>query len=109
MQFSTAFKPTSSSTAAPPPSQAPTVRLDKLLSNLGYGSRKAVTEMIKEGRVTVQGQVERDSSQAVGSPSTHTASQICASFILVCISSPFLFQARQAHDYFLWSFFFFCG
>eukprot|EP00667_Euglena_gracilis_P014145 EG_transcript_14641 len=44
------------------PTKAPTVRLDKLLSNLGYGSRKAVTEMIKEGRVTVQGQVERDSA-----------------------------------------------
>lgn len=37
-------------------------RLDKILANMGYGSRKEIKSMIKDGVVTVNGQVLRDSS-----------------------------------------------
>lgn len=42
-----------------PPSAPGAVRLDKLLANLGYGSRADVKMMIHRGWVHVEGQVER--------------------------------------------------
>jgi len=41
---------------------APSVRLDRLLSNLGYGSRKEVQSLIRRGRASVAGQIEKDPS-----------------------------------------------
>lgn len=38
------------------------MRLDKLLSNLGYGSRKQVTILLKQGRLSMDGQIMRDPS-----------------------------------------------
>jgi 16S rRNA pseudouridine516 synthase len=35
-------------------------RLDKILSNLGYGSRKEVKELIKGGAVEIDGKIEKD-------------------------------------------------
>jgi 16S rRNA pseudouridine516 synthase len=37
-------------------------RLDKILSTMGYGSRKQVKELVKSGSVTVDGEVIKDSS-----------------------------------------------
>ena len=37
-------------------------RLDKILSNLGYGSRKDIKKIIKEGRVQVNKETIRDNS-----------------------------------------------
>ncbi len=37
-------------------------RLDKVLSNLGYGSRKEIKSIAKKGKVTVDGVVVKDSS-----------------------------------------------
>lgn len=39
-----------------------TVRLDKFLASAGYGSRKDIKKLVKEGTVTVNGEVTRDSS-----------------------------------------------
>ncbi|MBM7649680.1 16S rRNA pseudouridine516 synthase [Bacillus ectoiniformans] len=36
------------------------MRIDKILSNLGYGSRKEVKKLLKSGGLTVNGQVEKD-------------------------------------------------
>lgn len=44
----------------------PTERIDKLLSRLGYGSRRDVRQWIKQGLITFEG-------QALRSPSTHVA------------------------------------
>lgn len=44
------------------------MRLDKLLANSGYGSRSDVKELVRKGRVTVNGTVVKDGSVAV-SPS----------------------------------------
>lgn len=41
-------------------SRAPTARLDRLLANLGYGSRQAVRHMIANGAVTLDGERLRD-------------------------------------------------
>ncbi|KGG80314.1 pseudouridine synthase [Caloranaerobacter azorensis H53214] len=38
------------------------IRLDKILSNLGYGSRKDIKKMVKSGLVKVDGEVVKDSS-----------------------------------------------
>ncbi len=38
------------------------LRLDKILSNMGHGSRKEVKQLIKEGAVEVDGKVVKDSS-----------------------------------------------
>ncbi|WP_427340109.1 pseudouridine synthase [Caloranaerobacter sp. DY30410] len=38
------------------------IRLDKILSNLGYGSRKDIKKMVKSGLVEVNGEVIKDSS-----------------------------------------------
>jgi 16S rRNA pseudouridine516 synthase len=40
-------------------------RLDKLLANVGIGSRKEVKQLIKSGRVTIDGSVQKDSSSYV--------------------------------------------
>lgn len=37
-------------------------RIDKVLANLGYGSRKEIKKMCKDGEVTIDGQVMKDSS-----------------------------------------------
>ncbi len=36
-------------------------RVDKILSNLGYGSRKEIKAMVKKGMVTIDGEVIKDS------------------------------------------------
>ena len=38
------------------------IRLDKLLSNMGKGSRSEITKIIKSGKVTVNGKVIKDPS-----------------------------------------------
>lgn len=38
------------------------MRLDKLLANMGYGSRKEVKQLLKQKAVTVDGEVVKDSS-----------------------------------------------
>ena len=43
----------------------PTLRLDRLLGNLGYGSRKEVQALIEGGRVVLDGTVEDDPGQRV--------------------------------------------
>jgi 16S rRNA pseudouridine516 synthase len=40
-------------------------RLDKVLSNLGYGSRKEIKEVLKQGKVEVDGILAKDSSMKV--------------------------------------------
>lgn len=41
------------------------MRLDKLLANMGYGTRKEVKQLLKQKGVTVDGEVVRDSSYHV--------------------------------------------
>ena len=41
---------------APPP-KAPMARLDRLLANLGYGSRREVSALVARGQVTLDGVV----------------------------------------------------
>jgi len=41
------------------------VRLDKLLANMGYGTRKEVKQLLKQKGVTVDGEVVKDSSMHV--------------------------------------------
>lgn len=41
----------------------PTMRLDRLLANLGYGTRKEVQSLIEGGRVILDGEVEDDPAQ----------------------------------------------
>lgn len=40
-------------------------RLDKILSNMGYGSRKEIKEYAKEGRIKVNDEIAKDSSLKV--------------------------------------------
>lgn len=40
-------------------------RLDKVLSNLGYGSRKEIKALVKSGAVTVDNQVVKDSGMSI--------------------------------------------
>lgn len=47
--------------SAPPTS----LRLDRLLANLGYGGRKAVQQMVRDGLVTLDGAVLEDSDQRI--------------------------------------------
>jgi 16S rRNA pseudouridine516 synthase len=47
------------------------VRIDKLLSNLGYGSRKEVKQLLKDGAVKVNDTIVRDAKQHVD-PNTET-------------------------------------
>lgn len=46
-------------------SKAPTARLDRLLANLGYGSRREVVALIRDGRVVLDGAVVKDSGARV--------------------------------------------
>ena len=41
------------------------VRLDKLLANLGYGSRRDVNILVRNGKVTLDGAVLKDSEQRI--------------------------------------------
>ncbi|AXH99501.1 rRNA pseudouridine synthase [Sporosarcina sp. PTS2304] len=45
------------------------MRLDKLLSNTGYGSRKEVRQLLKKGMIRVNGTVVKDPAQHVDSES----------------------------------------
>jgi 16S rRNA pseudouridine516 synthase len=47
--------------SAPPTS----LRLDRLLANLGYGARKAVQQMVRDGLVILDGQVVEDADQRI--------------------------------------------
>ena len=47
----------------PPVSKVQTARLDRLLANLGYGSRKEVQWLVAEGLVTLDGAVLPKSDQ----------------------------------------------
>lgn len=46
-------------------SKAPTVRLDRLLANLGYGSRKEVQALARHGHVLIDGEHVRDAEQRI--------------------------------------------
>jgi 16S rRNA pseudouridine516 synthase len=46
-------------------SKAPVLRLDRLLSNLGYGTRREVQQLIWAGLVTLDGEVIDDSDQKI--------------------------------------------
>ncbi len=46
-------------------SKAPTVRLDRLLSNLGYGSRREVQDLIEAGYVLVDGDAVIDGDEKI--------------------------------------------
>lgn len=48
-----------------------TVRLDRLLANMGYGSRKEVKKWLKAGVVTVNGQVIREGQTKVDPAEDH--------------------------------------
>jgi 16S rRNA pseudouridine516 synthase len=41
----------------PPPDKRPTARLDRLLANLGYGSRREVQSLVAAGLVTLDGEM----------------------------------------------------
>jgi 16S rRNA pseudouridine516 synthase len=46
-------------------SKAPTLRLDRLLANMGYGSRREVQQLARAGRVTLDGAVIEDADQRI--------------------------------------------
>lgn len=46
-------------------SKAPMARLDRLLANLGYGSRREVTSLVRDGRVVLDGAPLKDSGQRI--------------------------------------------
>ncbi|MBI5940196.1 MAG: rRNA pseudouridine synthase [Caulobacterales bacterium] len=46
-------------------SKAPTLRLDRLLANLGYGSRREMQALARNGRVTLDGTPVRDADRKV--------------------------------------------
>lgn len=46
-------------------SRAPTLRLDRLLANLGYGSRREMQALARNGRVTLDGTPVRDADRKV--------------------------------------------
>lgn len=47
-----------------------TLRLDKVLSNFGYGTRKEIKQIVKEGAIKVDGVVARDSGMHVDPKNT---------------------------------------
>ena len=49
-------------------SKTPTVRLDKLLANLGYGSRREIEQMARAGDITLDGAALTDATQRVATP-----------------------------------------
>ncbi|MDO8296479.1 MAG: pseudouridine synthase [Caulobacter sp.] len=46
-------------------SRGPTLRLDRLLANLGYGSRREMQALAKNGRITLDGEPLRDADKHV--------------------------------------------
>jgi 16S rRNA pseudouridine516 synthase len=54
-------------------SKTPNLRLERLLANLGYGSRREVQQLVWAGRVTLDGEVIEDSDQRIAV--THDLSQ----------------------------------
>ncbi len=46
-------------------SKTPTLRLDRLLANLGYGSRREVQQLVRAGLVKLDGAVIEDSDQRI--------------------------------------------
>lgn len=46
-------------------SKAPSLRLDRLLANLGYGSRREMQALAKNGRITFDGEPVRDAEKHV--------------------------------------------
>jgi 16S rRNA pseudouridine516 synthase len=46
-------------------SKMPTLRLDRLLANLGYGSRREVQQLVRAGLVTLDGKAVEDSDQRI--------------------------------------------
>jgi 16S rRNA pseudouridine516 synthase len=46
-------------------SKAPTLRLDRLLANLGYGSRREVQQLAAGGRVVLDGEAIRDAERRI--------------------------------------------
>jgi 16S rRNA pseudouridine516 synthase len=44
---------------------ANTQRLDKLIANFGYGSRKEVKALLKKGEIRVDGQIEKDGTRHI--------------------------------------------
>ena len=49
-------------------SKVPTVRLDKLLANLGYGSRREIEQMARAGDIILDGVPLTDAAQRVAAP-----------------------------------------
>ncbi|OCA92205.1 pseudouridine synthase [Pseudobacillus wudalianchiensis] len=47
------------------------MRIDKLLANIGHGSRKEVKQLLKAGAVTVNGEVIKDAKQHVDPTNDH--------------------------------------
>ncbi len=85
-------------------------RLDRLLSNLGYGSRKDVGHWVKEGLITVDGRLAKSVSQKVlaetvrieGEPLDHpNGLTLIYHKPMGCVCShirPFPFQLFQWHE-----------
>ena len=48
-----------------PPAKAPMARLDRLLANLGYGSRREVTALVAGGRVVLDGATLKDAGAKI--------------------------------------------
>lgn len=46
-------------------SRAPTLRLDRLLANLGYGSRREVQQLVYADRVTLDGEIIEDPDERI--------------------------------------------
>lgn len=68
------------------------MRLDKLLANMGYGSRKEVKQLLKQKAVTVNGEVVKDASMHVD-PDTQEVSVfaervIYTEFIYLMMNKP---------------------
>jgi 16S rRNA pseudouridine516 synthase len=49
----------------PAPTKAPMARLDRLLANLGYGSRREVTDLVARKQVTLDGAVVKDAGARI--------------------------------------------
>jgi len=47
------------------PAKTPTARLDRLLANLGYGSRREVQYLVRDGAVVFDGEVQSDANRHV--------------------------------------------
>ena len=63
-----------------------TLRLDKALCDMGYGTRSEVKKMIAQGRIAIDGQVVRSADRKVDLTQPWFAT-ICTN-IVCCISLP---------------------